>query len=152
MARLTYWIVISAIALARYAGAADDAIPASALSIEQQAGNVPLNVVPSAMDAETGTNAVTVDVNPGSAKSTVRNVEVSGFPTIQAGDWANIDWKMDGQNVTGTVHNRDGSVEGTFVGTVGASGITGTFTHQDGRVGAWSWNGNPPTSTQAPPD
>lgn len=69
---------------------------------------------------------------------------IVGFPMIQSGQWGDIDWKMNGAQVIGTVKNRDGATEGTFEGTLTATGVSGKFTHVDGRVGLWSWNGPPP--------
>jgi hypothetical protein len=72
--------------------------------------------------------------------------EVDGFPFIRGGEWADTEWKVSGSEITGTLRNRQGKVEGTFTGTITADGIRGTFTHAGGRVGAWTWNGAPPGS------
>src|SRR4030095_6253667 len=42
----------------------------------------------------------------------------------------------------------DGSVEGTFEGTLTATGMSGKLTHVDGRTGLWSWEGPPPAAVR----
>lgn len=74
--------------------------------------------------------------------------DVVGFPMIQNGQWGDIDWKVNGTQIIGTVKSRDGTTEGTFEGTVTATGVSGKFTHVDGRVGLWSWNGPPPVPAE----
>jgi hypothetical protein len=76
--------------------------------------------------------------------------DVVGFPIIDSGQWGDVDWKVNGTQVTGTVKNEKGEVEGTFDGTLTATGVSGKFTHVDGRVGLWSWDGPPPASTTQP--
>lgn len=92
---------------------------------------------------------VSVDPKDGGA-SAAGNAAVIGFPMIQNGQWADTDWKVDGSRITGTVKNRDGRIEGTFDGTITATGVSGKFTHVDGRVGLWSWDGPPPRSPGQP--
>ena len=72
------------------------------------------------------------------------SADVVGFPIIHGGQWGDIDWKVSGSTVTGIVRTSDGQVEGTYEGTITPTGVSGTFTHSDGRVGLWSWNGPPP--------
>jgi hypothetical protein len=71
--------------------------------------------------------------------------DVIGFPLIDSGPWGDVDWKVSGSTVTGVVRDRDGEVEGTFEGTMTPTGVSGKFTHRDGRVGLWSWEGPLPS-------
>lgn len=95
--------------------------------------------------ADESAKRLAVNVHPnGSAQALSGNVDVAGFPQIDGGHWGDVDWKVNGSQVTGTVRNSDGSVEGTFEGTITATGMSGKLTHVDGRTGLWSWNGPPP--------
>ena len=89
---------------------------------------------------------VTVNIRrDGSAESGSGAADVVGFPIIDSGQWGDADWKVNGSQVTGTVKNEKGEVEGTFDGTITATGVSGKFTHVDGRVGLWSWDGPLPS-------
>lgn len=123
---------------------ADTAQPV--VSDSTQKGTLTLGVQGNA--AGESTKQVSVNVSPKEGgPSAVGNADVVGFPVIQNGQWADTDWKVNGSQITGTVKNRDGTTEGTFEGTLTATGVSGKFTHVDGRVGLWSWSGPPPGSS-----
>lgn len=108
----------------------------------QSKGVLVLDVEPTADDSA---KRLAVNIHPnGSARAMSGAVDVAGFHQIDSGQWGDVDWKVNGSQVTGTVRNRDGSVEGTFEGTITATGMSGKLTHVDGRTGLWSWNGPPP--------
>lgn len=73
--------------------------------------------------------------------------EIHGFPFIKDVSENDIDWKVDGTAVSGTITGKDGRLLGSFQGTINTSGMTGTFTHVDGRVGQWSWDGPAPVTS-----
>jgi hypothetical protein len=90
-----------------------------------------------------------VNVHPGGAAQGVSGAaDVVGFPIIRGGSWGDVDWKVDGSRITGTLKTKEGSIEGTFDGTISATGVSGKFTHVDGRVGLWSWDGPPPLNAK----
>jgi hypothetical protein len=90
---------------------------------------------------------VAVTVPPKGSQQTVSgSADVIGFPFIQSTSVSDIDWKVDGSNVTGTITGKSGSVLGSFEGTITATGMGGKFTHVDGRVGLWSWDGPIPSA------
>lgn len=105
-----------------------------------------LSVAVQSTEAESA-KQLSVNVARDSADAANGTADVVGFPMIQNGQWGDIDWKVNGSQVVGIVKNRDGTTEGTFEGTVTATGVSGKFTHVDGRVGLWSWNGPPPGVT-----
>jgi hypothetical protein len=72
------------------------------------------------------------------------SVDVVGFPSIEGGAWGDVAWQVDGSSVTGKLLGKDGQLLGHFEGTMSATGVSGKFTHADGRVGLWSWDGPPP--------
>jgi hypothetical protein len=74
-------------------------------------------------------------------KTVSGSADIVGFPLIDSGPWGDVDWEVSGSTVTGVVRARDGEVEGTFEGTMTPTGVSGKFTHRDGRVGLWSWDG-----------
>lgn len=84
--------------------------------------------------------AVTLQVN-GQTENVSGAADVVGFPFIENGAWSDIDWRVNGSQIAGTLKRKNGTVEGTFDGTITATGVSGTFTHVDGRVGLWSWDG-----------
>jgi hypothetical protein len=77
-------------------------------------------------------------------KTVSGSADIVGFPLIDSGPWGDVDWKVSGSAVTGVVRTRSGEVEGTFEGTMTPTGVSGKFTHRDGRLGLWSWDGPPP--------
>jgi hypothetical protein len=71
--------------------------------------------VESALDASS--KRLNVNVHP-SGKATVSGgADVVGFPIIDSGQWGDVNWTVNGAQVTGTVRNRSGEVEGMFDGT-----------------------------------
>jgi hypothetical protein len=97
--------------------------------------------------AELSAKQVGISVQPGGQAAVSGVADVIGFPFIQNGPWADVDWKVDGSQISGVLKRKDGKVEGTFEGTITATGVSGKFTHSDGRVGLWSWDGPPPHAT-----
>lgn len=81
------------------------------------------------------------------AGATSGTANVVGFPVVLSGSFGDIDWHVDGASVTGSLKNVEGAVEGTFLGTITATGVSGTFTTGDGRTGLWSWDGPLPGQT-----
>lgn len=131
-----FWIAICLL-LAERASAQD----AAATAPTPRTGELTMNV-----QGEPASSAkqVGVTVQPAGQPAVSGVADVVGFPFIQNGAWSDTEWKVDGTKVTGTVKRKDGTVEGTFDGTITATGVSGSFTHTDGRVGLWSWDGPPP--------
>jgi hypothetical protein len=110
-------------------------------------GQLSLDVQGAAAESNKAVNVTVAPTNGGESRA--GSAAVVGFPEIQSGEWAATDWKVNGTQITGTVKNRDGTTEGTFEGTITATGVSGKFTHVDGRVGLWSWDGPPPVPAGA---
>jgi hypothetical protein len=87
----------------------------------------------------------------GAAPGVSGTADVIGFPFIQSSSISDIDWKVDGSTVTGTITAKSGSRLGSFEGTITATGMSGKFTHVDGRVGLWSWDGPIPSPSASTP-
>lgn len=131
-----------AVLLSAFPTAGQDAAPT--LPQPSNTGVLVLNAQPGGDEA---TKRLEVNVHrDGGAQAMTGTVDVAGFPQIDGGQWGDVDWNVNGSQVTGTVRNRDGSVVGTFAGTVTATGMSGTVTHADGRTGLWSWAGPPPAA------
>lgn len=106
-------------------------------------GEVTLHVQPVAED---GAKRVVVSAaSNGSIAGVLGTADVIGFPFMQGAAVGDIDWRVDGSKVSGSITGKDGVVLGNFEGTITATGMSGKFTHVDGRVGLWSWNGPIPT-------
>jgi hypothetical protein len=126
---------------------AQDTASEIAAPVASETGTLMLGVE-SALDASS--KRLNVNVHP-SGKATVSGgADVVGFPIIDSGQWGDVNWTVNGAQVTGTVRNRSGEVEGMFDGTITATGVSGKFTHVDGRVGLWSWDGPPPAAAAQP--
>lgn len=90
-----------------------------------------------------------VSLQPNGQPSVSGVADVIGFPFIESGTIGDIDWKVDGSQVAGSLTGKDGKTLGTFEGTTTPTGLSGKFTHVDGRVGLWSWNGPAPAVPHA---
>lgn len=105
-------------------------------------GGVVLDVQPTASESA---KHLAVAVEPDGQRPAVTGaVDVVGFPFIENGAWSDVDWEVNGSQITGTLKRKNGAVEGTFDGTITTTGVSGKFTHVDGRVGLWSWDGPSP--------
>lgn len=136
---LTLWIAFGLL-LAPPVGAQD--APASVPSTATSEAGLVMDVQGEA-DSVTKRVGVTVQTD-GRGNSVSGAADVIGFPFIENGAWSDVDWSVNGAQVTGIVKRKNGTVEGSFEGTVTATGVSGKFTHSDGRVGLWSWDGPPP--------
>jgi hypothetical protein len=117
-------------------GAQEESVDSAATKLENK-GALTLGVQDSAGESS---KRLQVSVQR-DGKTVSGSADIVGFPLIDSGPWGDVDWKVSGSAVTGIVRARDGEVEGTFEGTITPSGVSGKFTHRDGRVGLWSWDG-----------
>ena len=65
-------------------------------------------------------------------------VSLSGVAALAG---ANVEARLSGRGVVGTLRDDDGRVLATFEGAVGAAGAAGTFVHLGGGTGTWTWDG-----------
>jgi hypothetical protein len=85
-----------------------------------------------------------VTVTPRTGRATKGRADVVGFPLALDGNWGEVEWNVSDSSMTGTLKMEDGTEVGRFEGTVTKTGVSGKFTHRDGRVGLWSWEGPAP--------
>jgi hypothetical protein len=69
-------------------------------------------------------------------------IAVSDSPVIPAG--GNVEGRINGETVTGTIVDDAGNQLATFQGTITPGGIQGKYTDKTGEVGEWVWNGELP--------
>lgn len=106
------------------------------------AGSLSLKGAPS---FEGGVARFNVTVTPrGGGRATQGSADVVGFSQVDAGGAGEVEWSVSGSSVTGTLTTEGGTEVGKFEGTLTRTGVSGMFTHRDGRVGLWSWAGPPP--------
>jgi hypothetical protein len=127
-------LVVSPLAL----GAQEESLDSAAATVTNN-GALTLRAQDSAAES---TKRLQVNIGGSDGRDPVTGVaDIVGFPLIDSGPWGDVDWKVSGSAVTGVVRTRSGEVEGTFEGTMTPTGVSGKFTHRDGRVGLWSWGG-----------
>ncbi len=68
---------------------------------------------------------------------------IVGSPLMQQ---VQIRGQVTGTEVDGVLLDDNGVQVGTFSGTAGTNGLTGTYTTADGDIGNWSWDGPTPTN------
>ncbi len=68
---------------------------------------------------------------------------IVGSPLMQH---VQIQGQLTGTEVDGVLLDDNGVQVGTFSGTSGTGGLTGTYTTADGDIGDWSWDGPAPGS------
>ena len=68
-------------------------------------------------------------------------ISVAGSPLLDGG---NVEGKILGSTVSGTISDDAGSYIAAFRGTVGKTGMAGTYTDRTGETGSWRWAGPPP--------
>ena len=82
-----------------------------------------------------------LDVRRGDDNSIRGRVSVADSPLLSAG---NVEGKIDGHIVSGTISDDAGNPIATFTGTVTPNGMHGKYTDRTDEVGNWSWDGPPP--------
>jgi hypothetical protein len=82
-----------------------------------------------------------LDVQRGSDGSLRGHIAVAASPIVSAG---NVEGKIDGERVSGTIADDEGNALVRFEGTLTATGMSGKYTDRTGEVGAWVWDGPPP--------
>ncbi len=68
---------------------------------------------------------------------------IVGSPVMQH---AQIQGQVTGTDVDGVLLDDNGVQVGTFSGTAGTNGLTGTYSTADGDIGNWSWDGPTPAN------
>lgn len=63
-------------------------------------------------------------------------VQIKGAEGFTGGDLGDVDWRISGSSVTGTL-TKQGQQIATFEGTADANGMSGTFRTRNGQTGAW---------------
>ena len=64
-------------------------------------------------------------------------VQIKGADGFTGGDLGDVDWQISGDKVTGTL-TKNGRQIVTFDGTVGETGMSGSFRTPDGHTGSWT--------------
>jgi hypothetical protein len=64
-------------------------------------------------------------------------VQIKGAEGFTGGDLGDVEWKVAGSTVTGTL-TKNGQQIMTFEGTAGATEMAGTFRTRGGQTGSWT--------------
>ena len=73
-------------------------------------------------------------------------IAVHGSALFSSG---NVEGKVDGDTVRGTVRDDEGAEIASFTGKVSGSAMSGTYTDRTGEVGSWEWDGSVPEALKA---
>jgi hypothetical protein len=114
-------------------------------------GTVTLSPAPDAQDGGDSEQRWEVSFRGTRGEGVKGTVRVGGISVPQSGDAGEIDWKLSGSDLSGTVTNPSGGdVVASFSGTVSANGIQGSFAITDGPSGSWVWEGSLPQLLPTP--
>jgi hypothetical protein len=82
-----------------------------------------------------------LDVQRSDDDSIRGRISVADSPLFTDG---NVEGKIDGRIVTGTISDDAGNRIATFTGIVTEIGMSGKYTDRTGEVGEWNWDGAVP--------
>jgi hypothetical protein len=82
-----------------------------------------------------------LDVQRSDDDSIRGRISVADSPLFTDG---NVEGKIDGRIVTGTISDDQGNQIATFTGIVTENGMSGKYTDRTGEVGEWNWDGAVP--------
>jgi hypothetical protein len=137
MRRSSWWVLASALAFAAASAFAQTTTTSAITSSTVQGGG----------DWKTDGKAVkpaqqwSISLLHSADNSLRGRISVAGSPLLDGG---NVEGKIRGSAVSGTISDDSGSYIAAFRGTVGKTGMAGTYTDRTGETGSWRWAGPPP--------
>ncbi len=91
--------------------------------------------------AHRGAQRWNLDVHRGDDNAIRGRITVADSPLLSTG---NVEGKIDGRIISGTISDDDGNQIATFSGMISGTGMSGKYTDRTGEVGEWSWDGELP--------